>query len=77
MLSGGGGRKVDRSYFGTQIIRDMVRQGRDHDGGRIFDVERDQCHIARMLRETPDTLRVKGCVPGGIICGGQVRQREK
>lgn len=76
-LVGGGGRNVDKRYFGTQIVRDMTPDGRQYAGGQIFDAERGHWYIARMRLDAPDRLTVKGCVLGGVICGGQVWKREK
>ncbi len=77
ILVGGGGRHVDKRYFGTVIVRDMTRAGSDYYGGQIFDAERGQWYISKMRLDGPDRLTVKGCVLGGLICGGQVWERQK
>ncbi len=64
--------KNDPNYehMGKPIIWDMVGSGNKFKGGTIWAPDTDKEYASKMTL-SGDTLVVKGCVAGGLICRGQ------
>ena len=73
-LVNGGGKNVDPSLFGTLIVKGVTREGNAYVDGQIFDAEANIRYVSKMALQSPDRLKVSGCVLGGLICGGQTWQ---
>jgi uncharacterized protein (DUF2147 family) len=59
---------------GRVIIRDMVESGGRWSGGTVWAPDEDRTYRARLTLQA-DSLRVEGCVLGGVICRGQTWAR--
>ncbi|GAB5448884.1 DUF2147 domain-containing protein [Gymnodinialimonas sp.] len=75
-LVDGGGQNVNPQYFGTVLVTGMQWTGSEFDGGRLLDVETGRVYISRMRFRGANSLRISGCVLGGLICGGQTWTRQ-
>jgi uncharacterized protein (DUF2147 family) len=56
--------------IGKQIVRDMVAQGGGDYEGSVWRPSNDKIYIGKMS-VTGDTLILRGCVAGGLICASQ------
>lgn len=70
-LVGGGGDNVQTQHFGRVIITGMQWTGTQFAGGQVTDVEKGHVYRAKMRLQDDGSLRVSGCVLGGLICAGQ------
>ncbi|PWE30500.1 DUF2147 domain-containing protein [Maritimibacter sp. 55A14] len=67
----GEGQQIDSDNVGKRMVWDMKPQGGGAYGdGKIWAPDRDKVYDSRM-ELSGDTLTVKGCVLGGLICRGQ------
>ncbi len=70
-FSAKGDQNLDYEHLGKQMIWDMVPDGDGaYGGGKIWDPESDKTYTSKM-QLNGNTLVVKGCVAGGLICRGQ------
>lgn len=74
-LIGGGGKTVNKSYFGTRIVRGMTWEKTRFTGGRVLDVERGVWYRAKFEFRGKTRALLYGCVLGGAICGSQTWRR--
>ena len=64
------------SIIGETIITDMTDRGNgNYNGGQIWAPDQDRWYRSKMKLNNDGTLRVSGCVAGGIICRGQTWTR--
>jgi uncharacterized protein (DUF2147 family) len=67
----GAAPSTEYAHLGKPIIRDMAAAGSGaYDGGTIWAPDTDKTYRSRMAL-SGNTLEVKGCVAGGLICRGQ------
>ena len=61
----------DYEHLGKPIIRSMNPEGNGaYGGGTIWAPDTDKTYKSKM-QLSGDTLEVKGCVAGGLVCRGQ------
>ncbi|WP_371933256.1 DUF2147 domain-containing protein [Ruegeria discodermiae] len=66
-----GDEELNYEHDGKQMIWDMVPDGNgEYSGGKIWDPEADKTYKSKMSLNG-NTLTVKGCVAGGLVCKGQ------
>lgn len=71
-----GNERLEYEHLGKQIIWDMVPDGESaYGGGKIWAPDRDKTYNSKMSLEEQNTLTVKGCVAGGLICRDQTWNR--
>ncbi len=64
-------------HLGKRMIWDMQAQGGGYySNGKIWAADKDKTYGSKMQLEG-DSLTVRGCVAGGLVCRGQVWQRLK
>ncbi|WP_109468257.1 DUF2147 domain-containing protein [Albibacillus kandeliae] len=69
--------QLDYEHLGKPIIRDMGADGGgSYSGGTIWAPDTDKTYKSKMAL-AGDSLEVKGCVAGGLICRGQTWTRVK
>ncbi|RYG93141.1 DUF2147 domain-containing protein [Loktanella sp. IMCC34160] len=56
--------------IGRQIVIDMVAEGDGHYEGSVWRPSNDKIYIGKMDIEG-NTVRLRGCVAGGLICASQ------
>lgn len=62
--------------IGTEIIEGMKQKsGTKYSGGRIYAPDTEKWYKSKIKVKDDNTLKVSGCVAGGIICRGQVWTR--
>ena len=62
--------------IGTEIIEGMQQKSdTKYTGGRIFAPDTEKWYKSKIKVKDENTLKVSGCVAGGIICRGQVWTR--
>ena len=66
--------KRDRSVMGMPILINMQPSGSRWDG-EVYNAENGETYTSHISLEDPDTLKIEGCVLGGIICGGESWKR--
>ncbi|KUJ76856.1 imidazoleglycerol-phosphate dehydratase [Ruegeria marisrubri] len=72
-----GDLSADYEHLGKQIIWNMLPDEEGYySGGKIWAPDSDKTYRSKMALEG-DSLTVKGCVAGGLICRGQVWTRIK
>ena len=70
-----GDQSLNYEHLGKKIIWDMVPQGDGtYGGGKIWAPDADKTYNSKMSLNG-DSLTVKGCVAGGLICRGQIWTR--
>jgi uncharacterized protein (DUF2147 family) len=62
--------KASSASIGRQVLIDMKPKGHSWFGTAVNVVSGEQ-YSARMSLEDAKTLKVEGCLIGGMICGGQ------
>ncbi|WP_297295296.1 DUF2147 domain-containing protein [uncultured Methylovirgula sp.] len=68
--------KESSANLGRQVLIDMKPNGHAWFGTAVNVVDGEQ-YTARMSLEGARTLKVEGCLIGGMICGGQEWSRVK
>lgn len=66
----------DGQMIGKPVLINMRPNG-DTWAGLIVDARNGQRYSARISLRSEATLKVQGCVLGGLICGGQLWSRVK
>ncbi len=71
-----GNEQLSYENLGKQIIWDMIPEGGGkYDDGKIWAPDRDKTYGSKMTLDGQNTLTVKGCVAGGLVCRGQTWTR--
>jgi len=66
----------EKSAVGQKILLDLRREG-DHWRGPIFNLDDQKTYDGEISMGVDGArLKVKGCVPGGGVCGGETWKRE-
>jgi uncharacterized protein (DUF2147 family) len=65
----------EKSAVGQQILLNLQRQG-DVWRGAIYNLDEQKTYDGEVALKDASHLRVKGCLPGGGICGGETWKRE-
>jgi uncharacterized protein (DUF2147 family) len=68
--------KEGAAFVGSQVLVNMKPDGRMW-RGTVINVANGQNYAARMSLQSAETLKIEGCVMGGMICGGQRWSRVK
>jgi uncharacterized protein (DUF2147 family) len=63
--------KRNRPLIGTPVLLDMQPTRDNHWQGQVYNVRDGQTYTAKLSMRNPNTLRLEGCVMGGMFCGGQ------
>lgn len=66
--------EVDNPHRGKQIVRDMTANGDGTYAGKAWRPSNDKIYIGK-AELNGNSLRMKGCVLGGLICFSQTWQR--
>ncbi len=70
-----GNESLDYEHLGKNIIWDMIPEGNGaYADGKIWAPDSDKTYNSKMSLDG-NSLTVKGCVAGGLICRGQVWSR--
>ncbi|NNC72065.1 MAG: DUF2147 domain-containing protein [Sphingomonadaceae bacterium] len=64
-------RLRNRTIEGLRVLSGFSRDGNRYRGGEIYDPEDGRNYNARFRLINANTLRVTGCVLGGIVCQSQ------
>ncbi len=62
--------KRDRSVMGMPILINM-HPGEGQWDGEVYNAENGETYTSHISLLGPDTLKIEGCVLGGLICGGE------
>lgn len=68
--------KEGSSFVGREVLVNMKPSGAIW-SGTVVNVASGQKYAARMSLQSSETLKIEGCVLGGMICGGQHWSRVK
>jgi uncharacterized protein (DUF2147 family) len=60
----------NRPVLGIMVLQNMQPQG-DKWVGSVYNARDGHTYDAKISMRGDDTLRMEGCLPGGVICGGQ------
>jgi uncharacterized protein (DUF2147 family) len=60
----------NRPVLGITVLQNMEPQ-RDKWVGSVYNARNGHTYDAKISMHGDDTLRLEGCLPGGVICGGQ------
>jgi hypothetical protein len=60
----------NRPVLGITVLQNMEPQ-RDKWVGSVYNARDGHTYDAKISMHGDDTLRLEGCLPGGVICGGQ------
>ena len=63
--------KRSRSIVGVPILRSMKPAGANKWEGEVYDARSGKIYSANMTLVGDNTLRVEGCVLGGVLCDGE------
>ena len=65
------------AIIGSEIIEKMQKKSdTKYAGGRIYAPDTEKWYKSKIKVKDQDTLKVSGCVAGGIICRGQIWTRQ-
>lgn len=70
-----GGKPIASPNVGKNIPREMVAEGDGKYRGKVWRPSDDKIFVGKMELDGANTLKVKGCVAGGLICKTQVWTR--
>lgn len=59
-----------RPVIGLPVLIDMKPQGERWEG-KVYNAKDGKTYTAKLSMRNPNTLRVEGCIMGGMLCGGQ------
>lgn len=66
----------DTSIIGAEIVQNMKKKSdTKYSGGKIYAPDTDKWYKSKIKIKDENTLKVSGCVAGGIICRGQIWTR--
>ncbi len=64
-------RRSGRPTLGSAVLMNMRPSSQARWDGQIYNAQNGQTYNANVRMVTDNTLRVEGCVMGGVFCGGQ------
>jgi uncharacterized protein (DUF2147 family) len=67
--------KRSRPTLGIPILIDMKPAGADKWSGQIYNAKDGKMYQASVSLESENALKVRGCVLGGLFCGGETWSR--
>jgi uncharacterized protein (DUF2147 family) len=67
--------KRSRDTLGMPILIDMKPAGGDKWAGQIYNAKDGKMYQASVSLESDNALKVRGCVLGGLFCGGETWAR--
>jgi uncharacterized protein (DUF2147 family) len=67
--------KRSRDSLGMPILIDMKPSGADKWAGQIYNAKDGKMYQASVSLESENALKVRGCVLGGLFCGGETWAR--
>jgi uncharacterized protein (DUF2147 family) len=67
--------KRSRDTLGMPILIDMKPSGADKWSGQIYNAKDGKMYQASVELQTEKALKVRGCVLGGLFCGGETWSR--
>lgn len=67
--------KRSRDTLGIPILIDMKPSGADKWAGQIYNAKDGKMYQASVTLESDKALKVRGCVLGGLFCGGETWAR--
>ena len=67
--------KRGRPLAGVSILMGMKQTGKDEWEGRVYNPKDGRIYDANMSQPQADTIKLEGCVLGGIICDGETWTR--
>ncbi len=67
--------KRSRDSLGMPILIDMKPAGADKWAGQIYNAKDGKMYQASVSLESDNALKVRGCVLGGLFCGGETWAR--
>jgi uncharacterized protein (DUF2147 family) len=59
-----------RSVIGLPVLIDMKPKG-DRWEGKVYNAKDGKTYTAKISMKNPNTMRIEGCIMGGMLCGGQ------
>lgn len=68
-------RKRNRSVIGMEVLINMRATGKDLWQGSTYNAEDGQIYSASMSLSSAQALNIRGCAPGGGMCGSEVWTR--
>jgi uncharacterized protein (DUF2147 family) len=67
--------KRSRPTLGLPILIDMKPSGADKWAGQIYNAQNGKMYQASVSLESDTAMKVRGCVLGGLFCGGETWSR--
>jgi uncharacterized protein (DUF2147 family) len=67
--------KRTRDTLGIPILIDMKPSGADKWAGQIYNAQNGKMYKASVELQSENALKVRGCVMGGLFCGGETWAR--
>jgi uncharacterized protein (DUF2147 family) len=67
--------KRSRDTLGMPILIDMKPAGADKWAGQIYNAQNGKIYKASVELQADNALKVRGCVMGGLFCGGETWAR--
>lgn len=67
--------KRSRDTLGIPILLDMKPSGPDKWSGQIYNAQNGKLYQASVELQSDNALKVRGCVMGGLFCGGETWAR--
>jgi uncharacterized protein (DUF2147 family) len=68
-------KKRGRPLLGTSILLGMKQSGTNEWEGHVYNPKDGKTYDAQLAQSRPDTIKLEGCVLGGLICDGETWTR--
>ena len=68
--------KRNKPLLGLEIIKGMKLKGQNWWEGSVYNAANGKTYEATLVPQGPTTLKIEGCVLGGLLCGGETWTRE-
>jgi len=68
-------RRRNRSVLGLEVLINMKQANKNLWNGATYNAEDGQFYSASMSQTDEKTLNIRGCAPGGGVCGSQAWTR--
>lgn len=69
--------KRNRPVVGIQVVIGMKPDGANKWSGQLYNAEDGKTYSGNLRLNDANTLKVQGCIMGGLLCGTQIWTRAK
>ncbi|WP_414475383.1 DUF2147 domain-containing protein [Microvirga sp. M2] len=64
-----------KPLLGLEIVKDMKLKGQNLWEGSVYNAINGKTYSATLAPQSPTTLKIEGCILGGLLCDGEIWTR--